>query len=110
MNSFVQAIDNVTNRMKVFLEQLLSSILSFLEKIYRSITAIIYRIKSYFMSLFIAIRNLFSAFARLLLLYVPGILFLLYGIIVESAWGIAFGLIWIIGLTLVGFFYKGNTP
>jgi len=31
MDDFIQAIENATNRMKVFLEQLLSGILSFLD-------------------------------------------------------------------------------
>ncbi len=110
MNNFIQAIENATNRIRVFLEQLLSGILSILEKIYQSISSIIYRIKSYFASLFSVLRNLFSAFARLILLYIPGILLLLYGLMAGSIWSTIVGIIWIVGLTLVGFFYRGNTP
>jgi phage-related protein len=110
MNNFIQAIENATNRIRDFLNQLLSGILSILEKIYQSISSVIYRIKSYFVSLFIVLRNLFSAFVRLILLYIPGILLLLYGLVAESVWSTIAGIIWVVGLTLVGFFYEGNTP
>ena len=109
-DDFVKKIEDATKRIQIFFEKVLQGILNILEAISVWATALIVKIKDYFQKVYTKGKKAMGALSMLLLMFSPGLILLILSPLFDSGWMFFLGLIYIVGVGVVGFAYKGNNP
>lgn len=109
-DDIVNKIEDATKRIQDFFSKMLQDILDILEAIYVWATALIVKIKDYFQKVYTKGKKAMGALSMLLLMFSPGLILLILSSLFDSGWIFFIGLFYIVGVGVVGFAYKGNTP
>lgn len=109
-DEFVKNIEDATKRIQDFFSKMLQDILDILEAIYAWATVLLVKIKDYFQKVYTKGKKALGALVMLLLMFLPGFLLLILSSLLDSSWMFILGLIYIFGVGVVGFAYKGNIP
>lgn len=110
LNGIVEGMNSLRKRLDCLVATIFSGVIEFIERTKNWLTYIYKRVVNYLIVLLKAIRGLVWVLIKLALIYSPGLISMLFGVVLPSiALGVAGGL-WIVTITVIGLCYGKQTP